>query len=154
MPSSAAVARRRPQQLVADGFARSIARASPERRALVLRGPQRRVVLGQIFKGMEREFDRKRGAGVDAVIHWEIGRPRGGADRWQLDIANGRARAGRKLDREPRMTIKLDGERFLELVAGVATGPELFMSGKVKIEGDLMFAAQLPSLFRMPGGAR
>jgi putative sterol carrier protein len=108
------------------------------------------VLLAAIFKGMERQFDRKRGAELDAAIHWEIGRPEGGADRWQLVIANGRARAGRKLDREPRTTIKLDGERFLELVAGVVTGPELYMRGNLRVEGDVMFAAQLMGFFRMP----
>lgn len=135
---------------MADSFARAVARSSPRARARAMRGPQRRALLAGIFKGMERQFDRKRGADLDAVVHWRIGRADGGADRWQLVFADGRARAGRTLDREPRTTIKLDGERFLELVAGVVSGPELYMSGKVKIEGDVMFAAQLPGFFRMP----
>lgn len=144
------MARRRPEQLMADSFARAVARSSPAWRARAMRGPQRRVLLAAIFKGMARQFDRKKGADVDVVIHWEIGRPGGGADRFQLTIADGRARAGRKLDHEARMTIKVDSERFLELVAGVVSGPELYMSGKVRIEGDLMFAAQLQGLFRLP----
>jgi putative sterol carrier protein len=148
------MARRRPEQVLADSFARTVARSSPQQRALVLRGPQRRVLLAAIFKGMERQFDGKKGADLDAVLRWEIGRPGGGADRWQVVIAGGRVRAGRRLDREPRVTIKLDGERFLELVAGVVTGPELYMSGKVRIDGDVMFAAQLMGSFRMPKRAR
>jgi putative sterol carrier protein len=40
---------------------------------------------------------------------------------------------------------------FLKLVTGNAAGPMLFMTGKLKIEGDLMFAATVQSLFRIPG---
>ena len=48
-------------------------------------------------------------------------------------------------------TLKLDGVDFLKLVTGNAIGPMLFMSGKLKIEGDLMFAAQIQSMFTIPG---
>jgi putative sterol carrier protein len=49
------------------------------------------------------------------------------------------------------VTLKLDGVNFLRLVTGNAIGPMLFMSGKLKIEGDLMFAAQIQSMFVLPG---
>jgi putative sterol carrier protein len=39
---------------------------------------------------------------------------------------------------------------FLRLVSGNAAGPMLFMTGKLKIEGDLMFATTMTSLFRIP----
>ena len=47
-------------------------------------------------------------------------------------------------------TIQLDGVDFLRLAAGVAEGPQLFMTGRLRIEGDVMFTAQLASLFRIP----
>ena len=47
--------------------------------------------------------------------------------------------------------LKLDGVDFLKLVTGNANGPMLFMSGKLKIEGDLMFSAQIQSMFTIPG---
>ena len=49
------------------------------------------------------------------------------------------------------MTLKLDGVDFLKLVTGNADGPMLFMSGKLRIEGDLMFSAQIQSMFTLPG---
>jgi putative sterol carrier protein len=143
--------RRRPGQLIADTFARYVARSSPERRERAMRGWKRPILTRRIFKAMEHEFDPKKGQGVEAVIHWEIGgRGDGGVDRWQVVIEDGRCRAARKLDRESTVTIKLDGVQFLELVTGIASGPELFMNGKLKIEGDLMLAARLASLFRVP----
>jgi putative sterol carrier protein len=42
------------------------------------------------------------------------------------------------------------GADFLRLVTGNVAGPMLFMSGKLKIEGDLGFAASAASLFTIP----
>jgi putative sterol carrier protein len=45
----------------------------------------------------------------------------------------------------------MSGPDFLRLVTGNASGPMMFMSGKLKIEGDLMFSAQIQSMFAIPG---
>ena len=55
--------------------------------------------------------------------------------------------------KEPRVTLRIGPVDFLKLVSGNANGPMLFMSGKLKIEGDLMFAATMTSLFRIPKAA-
>ena len=103
---------------------------------------------------MVQEFDPKQGRDIEAVLHWVIaGRRDGGVDRWQVAITDGRCRASRKLDREPTVTIELDGLQFLELVTGSASGPELFMSGKLKMTGDVLLAARLTSMFRIPSVA-
>ena len=52
----------------------------------------------------------------------------------------------------PRVTFTIGGADFLRLVTGNAAGPMLFMSGKLKIEGDMMFAASAASLFTIPKG--
>jgi hypothetical protein len=134
----------------ADSLARAYDRTPPSLRARALRGPQRRVVLAAIFAGMARSLDRERAAGVNTVVHWEIARDRGAADRWQLAIADDRCVASRRLDREPTLTIRLDGETFLQLVSGQAAAPALYMAGRVRIDGDPMQAARLTSLFRVP----
>jgi hypothetical protein len=142
--------------LLADAFARYVARSSRERRARLMTGWRRRVIMRRIFKGMETEFDAEEGKDIAAVLHWEIagdgvgGRGDSESDRWQVVIEDGRCRATRELDREPTVTIELDGPDFLELVTGIASGPELFMSGKLKMKGDVLLAARLTSLFRMP----
>ena len=138
------------RQRAVEAAARSYARLSPRARTLVLRGPQRSFVLGRIFKAMERQLDPERGARANEVIHWEITRPDGGADRWQVTIADGRCRASRHLDREPTLTVKLEDGAFLDLVTGIANGPALYLSGRLRIDGDPMRAAGLTSAFRVP----
>ena len=131
-------------------FARSIGQTPDEALREAMQGPLRDQILDEIFRRMEQHF--KPGSGQDAVIHWTItGRPDGGEDRREVVIADGRCSASSEQGADPRVTLKLDGVDFLKLVTGNASGPALFMSGKLKIEGDLMFSAQIQSMFTIPG---
>ncbi len=53
----------------------------------------------------------------------------------------------------PKMAITADPVPFLKLVTGQESGPTMFMTGKLKIEGDLMFASRMTSFFRIPSAA-
>ena len=44
----------------------------------------------------------------------------------------------------------MDAVNFLKLASNRASGPTLFMTGKLKLEGDLMLAQRLTSFFRIP----
>jgi putative sterol carrier protein len=117
-----------------------------------LGGPQRDAILGEVFRRMEEHFKPASAQGVDAVIHWKItGRPDGGYDHYGIVVRGGTCKMTDEPQEEPRVTLSLDGVDFMRLVTGNAPGPTLFMSGKLKIEGDLMFAAQIQSMFTIPG---
>ncbi|MGH3492061.1 MAG: SCP2 sterol-binding domain-containing protein [Sciscionella sp.] len=65
-------------------------------------------------------------------------------------IAEGQCHATEGRANAPRVTITLSPTDFLRLIAGTASAPMLFMTGKIKIKGDLAFAAGLMSLFDLP----
>jgi putative sterol carrier protein len=131
-------------------FARSIGQTPDERLRAAMQGPLREQILTEIFRRMEEHF--RPGSGQDAVIHWTItGRSDGGEDRWEVTISDGKCTTSPEPKGDPRVTLALDGVDFLKLVTGNASGPALFMSGKLKIEGDLMFSAQIQSMFTIPG---
>ena len=114
-------------------------------------GPLRGFWLRRIFAAMPRQLDPARAHGVQAVIDYRIrGRRDGGHDRWQAVIADGRCVTTPDGDRPPDVSLAVDPVPFLKLVSGHATGPELFMTGKLSVDGDLSLAAQLPTLFRIP----
>jgi putative sterol carrier protein len=132
-------------------FARAIAMASDEQIREGLDGPIREQALGEIFRRMEEHFDPGQARDLDAVIHWRIGdRPDGGHDEYEVAIRDGSCTVREGLASEPRVAFQLGAVEFLRLVTGNANGPVLFMRGKLKIEGDLMFAARVQSLFRIP----
>ncbi len=117
-----------------------------------LSGPQREAIIGEVFRRMEAHFKPSSAAGVDAVIHWKItGRPDGGFDHYEVVLRDGACTTSKAPQHEPRVTLALDGVDFMRLVTGNAAGPTLFMSGKLKIEGDLMFSTQIQSMFTIPG---
>ena len=117
-----------------------------------LSGPQREAIIGEVFRRMEAHFKPGSAAGVDAVIHWKItGRADGGFDHYEVVLRDGACTASKAPQHEPRVTLTLDGVDFMRLVTGNSAGPTLFMSGKLKIEGDLMFSTQIQSMFTIPG---
>jgi putative sterol carrier protein len=132
-------------------FARTIGQATDEQLREAMEGPLRDQIIGEIFKRMEEHY---RGGGQSAVIHWRItGRPGGGEDRWEAVVADGACATSPEPKVDPRVTLTLTGVDFLKLVTGNASGPMMFMSGKLKIEGDLMFSAQIQSMFTIPQSA-
>lgn len=111
----------------------------------------RSLVLGGIFLQMAEHLDRERAAGTDAVVHWLIGgREDGGRDLYVTTVRDGRMTISRDAGEPPRLTLTLDAVDFLKLLTDNASGPRMFMFGKLKLQGDLMFATRLQQLFRMP----
>jgi putative sterol carrier protein len=132
-------------------FARTIGKTPDDQLAEAMQGPMREQIISEIFKRMEEHY---RGGNQSAVIHWKItGRPDGGEDVWEAVVAEGSCSTSPDPTSEPRVTLKTDGVNFLKLVSGNASGPMMFMSGKLKIEGDLMFSAQIQSMFTIPDGS-
>jgi putative sterol carrier protein len=134
----------------AEEFARNIGQTPTEKLREGMEGPLREQIIAEIFQRMEEHY--RPGSGADAVIHWAItGRPDGEHDHWEVVIAEQKCTVSPSPQADPRVTLRLDGVDFLKLVTGNANGPTLFMSGKLKIEGDLMFSTQIQSMFTIPG---
>ena len=111
----------------------------------------RALVLEGIFSQMAEHFDTEKAGGTEAVIEWRIlDKPGGGNDRYQVVVAGGNCTVVPDGDVPPRVTFTMKPVDFLKLVTGNAAGPMMFMTGKLKIDGDLMFAASVQSLFRIP----
>jgi putative sterol carrier protein len=114
----------------------------------------REMVLDGIFSQWAEHFDREQAKDTDAVLEWKIfDKPGGGYDCYQVVIKHGTCTVEKDGNHPPRVAFKLKPVDFLKLVSGNAAGPMMFMTGKLKIDGDLMFAAGVQSLFRIPGAA-
>jgi putative sterol carrier protein len=67
-------------------------------------------------------------------------------------MAAGRCSVEREGAATPDVVYEVAGVDFLRLVSGQVDGPQLFVSGRIRVEGDLMLAARMPALFRPAGG--
>ena len=123
--------------------------ATDEQIAEIVDGEARPQILGEVFRRMCEEYKPGPGA-QNAVIHWNVTRPGAGPDRWEVVLEDGTCSVTDEPARDPRVTFAVDGVNFLRLVTGNAAGPMLFMSGKLKIDGDVAFAAMMQSMFRIP----
>jgi putative sterol carrier protein len=131
--------------------ARNIAQASDAQLGELMSGPMRAQILAEIFGRMARHFRADAARDTEAVIHWTI--VDGDAvDEWESVIAKGACSVheGFQATGPARVTFTIGGADFLRLVTGNAAGPMLFMSGRLKIEGDMMFAASAAGLFTIP----
>ena len=132
-------------------FARLVSRASKEQIKAVVASDLRDHVLGEIFRRMEKHFRPEKAGSTGAVIHWCVGdRPDGGVDTYETVIESGVCATNRPPRREPRVTITLGGAEFLSLVSGNANPVLMFMTGKLKLKGDIGLAANLTNLFDIP----
>jgi putative sterol carrier protein len=142
------------EQVAPEDFAKLIAESSDEQIAEVVNGPARKQVLDQIFGRMAEHVEPEKARGTDAVVHFKIlDRPEkqgGGYDHYEVVFEEGRCTASDSPEREPNVTLKLRPVDFLKLAANQASGPTLFMTGRLKLEGDVLLASRLTSFFRIP----
>jgi putative sterol carrier protein len=111
----------------------------------------RKDILDDVFRRMADHVDQDRARGVSTVVHWKIyDRPKGGYDHYEVVLDDGNCTVSTSPSREPAVTLKLKPANFLKLVSGCASGPTMFMTGKLKLEGDVMLASRLTSMFRIP----
>jgi putative sterol carrier protein len=131
--------------------AKAVASATDEQLAEGMKSENRGLILDQIFERMGEHVKADAAKAVDAVVLWKItGRPDGGEDLYEVVLKGGTATVNKESTQPPRVTFTLDGVDFLKLVTSNVQGPELFMTGKLKLEGDMMFAATMPALFTIP----
>lgn len=132
-------------------FARQVGRTSDEDLRAGMESELRPVILDEIFGRMAQHFRAEAAGGVDAVVHWKVyDRPDGGYDHYELVVRGGACTVNHPPQHEPSVTLKLGPVEFLKLVTGNTEGPALFMTGKLRIDGNLMLAARLTGLFEIP----
>jgi putative sterol carrier protein len=106
-------------------------------------------VLDRVFDQMRARFRPEHAAGVDAESQFLI---RDGQDEspYVVAIRGGQCAVRAERAASPRVTLVADLLSFLKLVTGNAEGANLFMTGKLRVAGDLVFALRLLSFFDRP----
>jgi putative sterol carrier protein len=103
-------------------------------------------MIKAIFDGMEQRFLPDKAAGRSAVIQYDINLPEG-TQSWQVDVAGGQCTTSQGGDKEAQVTLVLGAPDFLRLMSGKLNGVQAFMSGKLKLKGDMMLAQTMQGWF-------
>jgi putative sterol carrier protein len=135
-------------KISAEDFARLVHGADDEQILEAIRDVGVAPTLDRIFQGMQERFRPDRARAEDAVIQFVVLDE--GEHPYVVTIRDGTCEARRARAEKPRVTLTSELLTFVKLTAGKATGPSLFMRGKLKISGDLMFAPRIMGFFDVP----
>ena len=106
-------------------------------------------VLKNIFDGMQDAFKPEKAQGVNSTLQYDI-ETDSGTKQWSVKIADGTCTTSEGPADDPRLTLKVGLVDFVRLIFQQADGTQLFMSGKLKLQGDMMFAMQMQGFFERP----
>jgi putative sterol carrier protein len=133
-----------------DTFVWFVSRASATQLADLMAHPHlRHVVFDEVFRRMSEHLDTRKAATLEAVVHWRF-TAADDYDRFETVIENGVCTSGKEPTTDPRVTITLAPADFLRVVTGGVHVAMLFMRGKVRVRGDIAFAANLINYFDLP----
>src|SRR4030095_8125002 len=106
-------------------------------------------VVDKFSAGMADSFNPEKAAGQQAVVQYEITAP-DGSHEYAMRIADGRCEIDKGRAERPPGNLRIGLADFLRLITGTANGMQLFMTGKLKVSGDLFFAQTYQSWFDRP----
>ncbi len=99
------------------------------------------------FEQMSSRFKADRAAGASAVIQYDVSGEGGGT--WNAVIKDGTCTVKEGAAPTPNLTLQIGAQDWLDMLTGKQNGQMLFMSGKLKIKGDMGLALKLGSMFQM-----
>jgi putative sterol carrier protein len=138
---------------MADGFGRAVHNAPPERLEQLMRSPARKPALDGIFWQMPKQVNAEVAKDMTTTIRWRItGRPDDGVDVYQLVVDKGQVKTVKGESGEPKLTVTMDAVEFLKLASGNLDPMQAYFKGRIELTGDIMVAAKLAQLFKVPGG--
>ncbi len=106
------------------------------------------MTITELMELMPGAFLPEKAAGVDAVIQFNFSGDQEGD--WFVTIKDGACAVESGVAEDPKMTMAVDGQDYLDIVGGKLDAMGAFMQGKVKVSGDLNLAMKLTSMFKTP----
>lgn len=103
--------------------------------------------LEEIFQEMPSRFNISRAAGLNATILFDLTGDEGG--QWHVAIADGACTTGQGSVDKPTATIRMAAEDYKNMATGALNPMTAFMTGKIKVEGDLGAVMKFQSVFGM-----
>jgi putative sterol carrier protein len=99
--------------------------------------------VNEFFEGLSSRVDESKTAGMNNTYRFDVE----DAGSWVVDVRDGKVTVTQDGDAEPDVTIVTSEETFQKLVSGEQNPTTAYMTGKLKIKGDMGAAMKLQKLF-------
>lgn len=103
------------------------------------------ATVKDVFDGMPKRFNANAAKGISAVFQFDITGENGG--NWNVAVKEGACQVQEGKAASPTVTLTMSGETWLGMVNKQVNGMQAFMTGKLKLSGDIMLAQRIPDLF-------
>ena len=105
------------------------------------------ATVAELFEKMPGQFQADKAAGMNAVILFDLSGDGGG--QWSVTIADGICTVVEGAADSPKSTVRMDAGDYHDMITGKLNPMMAFMSGKVKVEGDLNTVMKFQQIFGM-----
>ena len=99
----------------------------------------------EIFEKMPEAFLPEQASNLDVTIQINLNGEGGG--QWMLKIADGQLSVEEGLADSPKLTLTMAASDYVALSRGEANAMNLFMAGKIQVEGDVTLAMKFEQMF-------
>ena len=100
----------------------------------------------EAFAMMPSRFNKEAAKGLNAVYQFDLSGDGGG--KWNVVINNDSCQVHEGAHASPNITISMTAQDYLDMLSGKLNGQVAFMSGKLRIAGDMGLALKMQSLFQ------
>ena len=101
--------------------------------------------IKSIFPEMAARLIPEKAEGLNVLIQFDLSGDNGGL--YWVKIADGKAQSGDGTVDNPSMTLKASADDWLAVSTGQLNAMQAFMSGKIKIQGDMGIAMKMQTMF-------
>jgi putative sterol carrier protein len=103
------------------------------------------TTLKEVFEGMQANFNKEAAKGLTTVYQFDLIGDQ--VAQYHLIIENETCTLKEGKHTSPSITITVAGQDYLDMANGKLNPQMAFMSGKLRIAGDMMLAMKMQSLF-------
>ena len=98
----------------------------------------------EFFGALQESIDPEKIKGIDATYQWDITGDGGG--KWYAKFSEGSAEVSEGEAENPNITLTVEAQNWMDIVNGKLNGQTAFLTGKLKIQGDMTLAMKLQSI--------
>lgn len=100
--------------------------------------------VAEYFAQLSKEIDTEKVKDITATFQWDITGEGGG--KWNVKLDGGKVEIAQGEIDNPNITIIVSAENWLAVASGKLNGKMAFLTGKVKIRGNMTLAMKLQAL--------